>query len=250
MRSDFEPTHYESRFSEDRAPTTGEWISQTLRHVGRWVAAPRAPMREEWVDSATGLFNKGGLSACGNEILANCQARGRTVSVVVFDFADLLEVRSIYGNRMTMKLMAHIAKKLKSLAGRGGLAARTGAAEFTVVMAGVRRPKALAAIESALGRPTRIEFDAGDSEIVLVPSFAVETSGPDVDSVEELYYELRATLNEEEEQQQRRQHYLQRERERHSRPMGISALVDSQRPASRHTRIHLAPTMPAPLVIQ
>ncbi|HSH91814.1 MAG TPA: diguanylate cyclase [Ramlibacter sp.] len=230
-------------------PAPCGWISRALRQLG-WLTRSRGGPQGDQADSITGLYNRTGLSFRGNKMLAESHATGRVLSLVVFNCTDLLEVRSIYGNRLTLKLVTHIVRKLKSLAGRHGFVARTGPAEFTVVMPGMRRERSLAAIHRVLGSPCRIEFDAGDSEIVLVPSFALDTSGPDIDSIEQLYHDQRQTLEESELHEQRRQHYLQRERERHSRPMGIAAIGEPERAAAKRARIQLSRTMPAPLVIQ
>jgi GGDEF domain-containing protein len=200
------------------------------------------------IDTATALYNKSGLTAYGNELLAQCNAARKPLSIVVFDCADLIEVRDIYSTAIARKLMARVVQKFIVLAADRGLAARTGPAEFTVVMPGLNRDKAVAAIQRVLGRPGRIEFDTGDDEIVIVPSFAIETSGPGVDSIDELYRELRETLTETDALEMRRQNYLQRERERHSRPMSIIAIADIRVPTVRRP-IRVAPTMPAPLVI-
>lgn len=200
------------------------------------------------MDSSTALYNLAGFAAHGDELLEACKREGRPLTVAVFDCADLLEVRTIYGSRIARKLMARIVRKLSALCVDRGLAARTGPAEFTVVLPGMGREKALAAIQRVLGNPTRIELDAGDSEIVLVPGFLVETAGSDTVSVEELHGELRLELARLQEHEQRRHHHMQRERERHSRPMGIASLPASGAlPAQRPVRPALAPTLPAPL---
>lgn len=214
---------------------------------GAVMRGPDEALETGRIDSATALYNKDGFTAHGDELLATCRREQRPLSVAVFDCADLLEVRSIYGSRITRKLMARIAHKLTRLSANQGLAARTGPAEFTVVLPGMGREKALAAIARVLGTPMRIELDAGDSEIVLVPNFLVEAAGADTERVEELYQDLQRDLARIEHDEQRRQHYLQRERERHSRPMGVVSLPE---PAPRKgRRVQLSQTMPAPLVI-
>lgn len=214
---------------------------------GAVMRGPDETLESGRIDGATSLYNKDGFTAHGGELLVACRRDNRPLCVAVFDCSDLLEVRDIYGSRTARKLMACIAHKLTSLTMDQGLAARTGPAEFTVVLPGMGREKALAAIARILGAPLRIELDAGDSEIVLVPNFLVESAGADTESVEELYEELRCDLARMEHDEQRRQHYLQRERERHSRPMGIVSLPDPAPPKGR--RVQLPPTMPAPLVI-
>jgi diguanylate cyclase (GGDEF)-like protein len=215
----------------------------------RFGAVMRAPddvLEHERIDNSTELYNKTGFTVHGDDLLAACRRDNRPLSVAVFDCADLLEVRSIYGSRVARKLIARIAGKLNSLSGDHGLAARTGPAEFSVVLPGMAREKALAAIARVLGSPLRIELDAGDSEIVLVPNFLVERAGADTGSVDEIHQELQRELAQIGDQQQRRCQYLQRERERHSRPM-IDAL-DSESPKTRGTHVDIARTMPAPLV--
>ena len=218
---------------------------------GGVMRGPDEALENGRIDHSTALYNKAGFTAHGDELLAACRRENRPLSIAVFDCADLLEVRSIYGSRITRKLMARITRKLMKLCTDQGLAARTGPAEFTVVLPGMNREKALAAIGRVLGSPMRIELDAGDSEIVLVPSFLVECAGSDTSCVDEIYQELRRELTQIDAQEQRRQHYLQRERERHSRPMGMVSLPPAAPAAKpkKPMRVPLSATMPAPLVV-
>jgi GGDEF domain-containing protein len=198
------------------------------------------------IDGGSGLYNLAGFAAHGDVLLAGCRRDNRPVSVAVFDCADLLEVREIYGSRIARKLMERTVRKLGALCASHGLAARTGPAEFTVLLPGMGRDKALASIARLMGSPTRIELDAGDSEIVMVPNFVVEAAGPDVACVSEIREELHGDLARIAHSEQRRRRYLQRERESHSRPMGIAAVAEV---AGESTLRQLASTMPAPLVI-
>ena len=183
--------------------------------------APDEVLENGRMDSATGLFNAAGFTAHGDELLTACKRDKKPLSVVVFDCADLLEVRSIYGSKIARKLMSRIVRKLQELSVDQGLAARTGPAEFTVVLPGMGREKALAAITRVLGNPMRFELDAGDSEIVLVPGFLVETAGADTAGVDEIHQDLRTELSEMDDNERRRHNHMQRERERHSRPMSV-----------------------------
>jgi diguanylate cyclase (GGDEF)-like protein len=188
---------------------------------GSVMRRPDEALENGRIDSATALYNKQGLSELGDEMLAAAQRDNRPIAVAVFDCSDLLEVRTIYGSRIARKLLARIVRKLMSMTADRGLAARTGPAEFTVVLPGMSREKALAAIHKVLGNPSRIELDAGDSEIVLVPSFLVDIAGADAASVDELCRELRSELVQIGRDEQRRHHHMRRERERHSRPMPL-----------------------------
>jgi len=175
------------------------------------------------IDSSTSLYNEAGFAAYGNELLAECTRDGLPLSVAVFDCSDLREIRAIYGNRMARKVADRIVRKLSALSADQGLAARTGPAEFSVILPGVSREKALAAIHRVLGNPMRIEMDAGHSEIVLMPAVMVETASSDTGSVEDLHGELRRELAQQRAHEELRQLHIQRVRERHSRPMGVTA---------------------------
>lgn len=183
---------------------------------------PDEALENSRIDFSTALYNRAGFAAYGNELLAECGREGQPLSVAVFDCSDLLEVRAIYGNRMARKLANRIVRKLSSLALDRGLAARTGPAEFSVVLPGMGREKAISAIHRVLGNPMRIEMDAGHSEIVLVPAVLVETAGVDTTSVDEIQTELRDELERQQAHEQRRQLHMQRQRERQSKPMGLS----------------------------
>ena len=211
---------------------------------GAVMRRPDEALESGRIDSGSALYNQAGFAAHGDEMLAGCRRDGKALTVAVFDCADLLEVRAIYGSGIARTLVERIVRKLGALASDRGLAARTGPAEFTVVLPGMSRDKALAAIQRVLGNPMRIELDAGDSEIVLVPGFLVQTAGSDTASVVELHAELRRGLVRLQETEQRRQHQLQRERERHSRPSALRTVAGNA-PAIRGP---LAPAASAALV--
>ena len=174
------------------------------------------------LEAGSCLYNRAGFDKRGNALLALCQDGGRPLSVVVFDFADLLEVRDIYGSEIARRLTARVVRKLAAVTGSGGFAARTGPAEFTLVIPYVGRDKMISRIRRVMGSPMRIEFDAGDHEIVMVPEFQIETADAYTLSVGELHGELRSEIAAAQAREQRRHQLMQRERERHSRPMGLA----------------------------
>jgi GGDEF domain-containing protein len=211
---------------------------------GAMMRQPDEALEEGRIDGSTSLFNKAGLLAYGEDLLAACRGERRPLSMAVFDCADLLEVRSIYGRQVSRKLMARTARKFAALAGDRGIAARTGPAQFTVVFPGLGRDKALQAIERVLGHPPRIEYDAGDSEIVLVPEYKVE-GACDATSLQDLYRRLGEALADTREFEQRRRAWLQRRRERHSRPMELHAAPGQ--PCCDAGPRRAAATLPVPL---
>lgn len=168
-------------------------------------------------ESGAALYNRAGLLAHGEALLASCRQHHRELTLVVLDCSDLLEARAIYGGATTRALVDRIVGKLTVLAGSHGLAARTGPAQFAVAMP-MSRDRAVHAIERALGNPCRIELERGNSEIVLVPNLMVEPV-PEAATLETLFVALCRGLARVSDEEKTRLRYLQRERERHSRPM-------------------------------
>lgn len=187
---------------------------------GAWLQR-RSAERQGLIDAASGLYNRHGLAAAGAHLLRQARQEGKPTSLVVLDFNDLLEVRSIYGRETSRKLHLHVVRRIKAIAGAHGLAARTGKTQFTVLLPGASAERAEAALHRALGRPSRIEFDAGDCEVVLVPDVMWEVAAPAVETVDELYGDVARMLADGQRREMRRQHWLTRERERHSRPMSL-----------------------------
>lgn len=189
----------------------------------RWGAGAerRRAVAQGLIDANTGLYNRRGLSEAGEAMLRQARAEGRGVCLVVIDFEDLMEVRAIYGEAISRKLLARVVRKMHAIAAGRGLAARTGRAQFSILLSGCSRERAQAVVQRVLGRPSRVEFDAGDSEIVLVPDIGLEMAAADVETVDELFHEVAHNIAEARALELRRQHYLQRERERHSRPMSL-----------------------------
>ena len=189
--------------------------------LGALARRPSEQLETARTDCSTLLYNRSGLMAHGQALLASCRGEGRELTLAVFDCNDLLEARQIYGNRTSRKLIACIIAKMTSLAGERGLAARTGPTQFAVAMP-MGRDKALQAIGRVLGNPGRIELEGGNSEIVLVPNLMAE-SVSQTGSLERLFAALCRGLARVRDDEQQRNRYLQRERERHSRPMPVQA---------------------------
>lgn len=189
--------------------------------LGALARRPAEQLETARTDSSTLLYNRSGLMAHGQILLASCRGEGRELTLAVFDCNDLLEARQIYGNRTSRKLIACIIAKMTLLAGERGLAARTGPTQFAVALP-MGRGKALQAIERVLGNPGRIELEGGNSEIVLVPNLMAESVSK-TGSLESLFAALCRGLARVRDDEQQRNCYLQRERERHSRPMPVQA---------------------------
>jgi GGDEF domain-containing protein len=187
-------------------------------------AVHRAARRAQFVDSHTALPNYDGLRERGDALLETCRRAGKPLAVAVFDCADVLEVRAIYGNDVARQLTRRVVRRLSASVTPGGFAARTGPAEFALVLPGLGRAQALAHIQRVLGKTAQFELDMGGNEIVIAPDYLVESGSSDLASVVELHEELRREISRRQAAEQDRHHRMQRERERHSRPMGLAPM--------------------------
>ncbi|CAN5726564.1 hypothetical protein BH11PSE7_BH11PSE7_04430 [soil metagenome] len=164
--------------------------------AGMLMRKPDELVEQTRIDRATGLLNRDGFMLRGSRLLNECHREKRPVTVAVFGCDDLLAIRRMYGRKAGHKSLNILVGKMTDIAGSRGLAARTGMAEFTVMLPGASREKALQAIARQLGNPMRIEFDSANEEVVLVPTLVIETPAVAETSIENLHAELSNDLQE------------------------------------------------------
>ena len=227
-----------------------------LRAITRWLGLGekvRARVRVS-TDQKSWTLDKDAMFKAGDEMLHRRRGDNHPLSVAVFDLSDLPELQCVFGRQATRDFIAQTAVRLQGLIARKGLAARTGATTFTVLLPGVDRDGALAVIRAALGQPCCIELAAGGEEIVLVPDFMVRTVSGDSVCLSEVYESMCRDIGGARLIEARRTKYLQRERESHSRPMQSSPLpMKPQATKAGPRRIPrpdyppMAATMPVPM---
>jgi GGDEF domain-containing protein len=159
----------------------------------------------------------------GHDMLSRSSVGHQLLSVVVFDLSDLPELECIFGVQAAEEMIVQTAARLQRLATRKGLAARTGATVFTVLLPGVGHDQALHLIGAALGQPCCIELEAGGDEIMLAPEFRVRTVFGHAVSLKETIESLCRDMAQSRLQDERRSKYLARERESYSRPRRLQA---------------------------
>jgi len=188
------------------------------RFSGPRAAAPAA------LDSHTGLHSANGLLDAGERLLAQARQAEEPLSIAVFSFIDLLEVRAIYGGEVRTQVVRKLVQDLRRVANHRGIAARTGLTEFTVVFPNRDVEDVEEAIEKVLGHPACIELDADGDEIVLVPDVIIRMAGSS-DSFAGLHGASSAALLARQQAEMLRRTQLRRERERHSRPTPLEPSV-------------------------
>jgi len=221
--------------ASDAAPETGRDGGASLpgglgAGLRRWLAgcarvlawSPRARLRSRgWLDESTGLCNAEGFLPMADQRLARMRRDGQRLSLLVIDFADLLEVREIYGRQVSRAVLVRIVSKLRQCARAGGFVARTGPAQFALLLPGCNQEQALQCVHRVLGSPTRVEFEHRGEEIVLVPDVLAQVVSPEATSVQRVHLGLLERIRNYRLYETRRRRYLQRERERHSKPMSL-----------------------------
>ena len=173
----------------------------------------------------TDLLDHEGLLAAGNRLLA--RAPDSSASLVVFDFEDLAELREVYGRRARRRAAQQVADDLRLVAGAQGLVARTGRAQFTLLLPDCHRQQALDRATRVLGSPCRVELDLDGGEAVLVPDLLIDEFTAANGGLAALQQQLGARLAAHRRHRQLREQYLRRSRERYTRPAGSVDSFDS-----------------------
>jgi len=162
---------------------------------GEAMRKPDQLLEQTRIDSATGLLNRQGLLSHGDELLHACHREKRPLAVAVFGCEDLLSLRDMYGRKTGRMALDLLVEKFQAIAGSRGLVARTGMAEFSLLIPGLTRDKAIEAIKRHLGNPLTLEFDVSGEEILIAPVVVLETSRANEPSIEALLGELTAELH-------------------------------------------------------
>ena len=193
------------------------------RHDGRWPpAAHRHPYGR----------HEAALHHFGDTMIADARAAGRPFTVVVFEQADLPELHVLFGGEAARTVAARFNQKLQALAGARGLAIRSDATTWAVLLPDVDDAQAVSAVERVFGPSLAVDLESEGEEILLVPTIAVRTvAAREHAPMRSIYQEMRGRIAGTLRQQRRREEHLRRERERHSRPARRAATAPA--PAAR-----------------
>jgi len=164
--------------------------------------------------AAPGLLDRYSLLAAGNRLQRGSR---RDAAVLLFDFEDLAELSQLYGDRAGRDAVRQVSQELQRVAGEQGLAARTGASQFTLLLPDCSRQQAVARAVRELGTPCRIELDLDGGEAVLVPDVLAEDFPKAGGGLAVLQRKLGERLAAHRLHRRQREEYLRRSRERYSR---------------------------------
>lgn len=183
------------------------------RHAGRW---SRPGHRHPYGR------HQAALHRFGDTMIADAQAAGLPLTVLVFEQADLPELHALFGGEAARTVTAKFNQKLQALAGPRGLAIRSDATTWTVLLPGLDDAQAVDAVERVFGRSLAVDLESEGEEILLVPTMEVRTVSRDAAPMHRIYQEMRGRIEGTLGRQRRREEFLRRERERHSRPARLA----------------------------
>lgn len=209
--SDFYPGWNIASPAPDAQPSVLRRLMQRLG-LAASAAAPRGNANPESSDNA--FFKHGDI------LLRRSRIAGQPLSVIVFELHDLPELESVFGRKVTRRVTSQALDTLRRVAGRKGLARRTGPTTFAVLLPQMWVDGALATVHAVFGRSCCIEVEAGGEEIVLVPDFRIQTVREGF-SVQAEYESLCNEIANARARKQRHLHHMERERTSHSRPMQL-----------------------------
>jgi GGDEF domain-containing protein len=121
----------------------GDAAHEARRHPGLVVQEPTLPSGDE-------------LLREGARMLARARASEQEITLVAFEFAGLGQLEQRNGRALTEAMRRSLASKLLELAGSRGLAARTGQADFALLLPLVGEGAALRLIASRMGQPAAV----------------------------------------------------------------------------------------------
>lgn len=159
------------------------------------------------------LLDLHGLVDEGSLMLARTK---RPVTLLVFDFEELAELRKLYGDDTRRTALHQVGGALQSLAVGRGLAARTGTARFALLLEGFTRDEAMVTVFGALGTPCRFEMEADGGEVILVPDVVAGECSRHSGAVARLHESLASRVQQDRQLRRAREQHLRRARERYS----------------------------------
>ncbi|MDQ6881381.1 MAG: hypothetical protein M3150_04725 [Pseudomonadota bacterium] len=197
-------------------------------------AGPRLPRDaavEGFADSLTAVsvsarqqpIRQRRLGLIGHELLQRARAQSKSLTVAVFDFSDLPELKAAFEGEAAMDLGPTIARQLKHLAPRKGVVVRRGPTTFMVLLPNFDAVRTRAAISRVFSRACCVAFPVGKHEMLLVPDFMVQTVHRDTPSVEDVYRMLCTDLIRGQRHEERRQLFTKLERESRTRMAALRA---------------------------
>lgn len=141
----------------------------TLRELGAMVEAELFSAALATTDELTGISNRRGFQAIGDQVLALCRRRGTPVRLLVFDLDGFKAINDSLGHGAGDKVLVAFARSLLKTYRDSDVVARLGGDEFGVLLTNVDRvglDNSLARLDNSL----RQSLDEGRLAVPVVYS--------------------------------------------------------------------------------
>lgn len=146
-------------------------------------------------DLKTKLYNETGFFTYGNELLAQCRARKKPLTMVLLNGADLRDIHDMVGRISAERLIAQTVQGITSALPAGGLAAHMGQAEFAILVPETSEARALELVKHKLGDPPSVRLKVGQRPISVVFDMLGTEASQDTLSLEPVYERLYARIS-------------------------------------------------------
>lgn len=142
-------------------------------------------------DERTLLYNETGFFVHGGVLLAECHKQERPFSMVLLNGADLHDASALLERKVANDLFAQVVQGIAEVPGEG-IAARTDAVEFALLLPGVNAERAASLVQQRLGHPPKVEVALEGKPVTIVLELAIAQPRDKAQSLEELYDTLHA----------------------------------------------------------
>ncbi len=154
-----------------------------------------AQLEAAMTDLKTKLYNETGFFTYGNELLAQCRARKKPLSMVLLNGADLHDIHELVGRIASERLINQAVQGITAALPSGGLAAHMGKAEFAILVPEAQEARAVDLVKHKLGDPPGVHVRVGQRQIAVVFDMTSSELPSDAQSLEVTYERLYAQLS-------------------------------------------------------
>ena len=161
---------------------------------GRYLRQSDELVEASMRDAKTMLYNEAGFLAHGAELLAGCRAKAKPFSLVLLSVKDLRQIPDLLGRKATQELFAQAVQAIGAIPANG-IAARTDAFDFALVLPDMTAERSAALLKRRLGAVPSLVIERDEKSVVIVMDIAIAQAQDPKQTLQSLYEGLRARLD-------------------------------------------------------
>ncbi len=170
-------------------------ITTLAYSFGSALRSADAQLEAAMTDLKTKLYNEAGFFTYGNELLEQCRARKKTLTMVLLNGSDLRDIHELMGRITSERLIAQAVQAIRAALPAGGLAAHMGQAEFAVLVPEASEQRAMELVRHKLGDPPAVRVRVGQRQVSVVLDMLACEIPSDARSLEPMYERLYARVS-------------------------------------------------------